>query len=257
MICLGGFVLSTQARKEELTLLVVPREEVPVRLGVDIASHYPVLLVSYKVLNGQLSLHGWTGKQWVNITPRDYTEGNFFKKGPNSALIVEKEGTPIPDALIPSVDWCSDVAKVTTTQLRPLIHLSGQYFDFKYKEWNWFSKRYSLELGAINPEGLNMAWYHKRLDEHIKSGKPVGSDDLQYWVSLRQTVAAVAPVEEKGMGDDGEAIADPFTNAVPPAVIMGASNVPEETAEDDSTGKETAEEAEEADPENKPPVVEG
>lgn len=240
-----GLALSAQARKEEITLVLVPREDATQQLGLDIANRYPTLLISYRVAkNGTISLHGWTGTRWVNITPEDYATGSFFKQGPNSALIVEQAGAPVPEKLVPPVDWCTDVAKVTTTQLRPLIHLLGQYFDFNYKDWKWFAQRYRLEVDAINPEGLNMAWYHKRLDEHLKSGKPVGSDDLQHWISIRQTVVAVPPVEEKGTPDDGEVAADPFTNSVPPAVVMGASDVPEEGADDTEAEKETADETE-------------
>lgn len=224
-----GMALSVQARKEEVTLVLVPREDATKQLGLDIANRYPTMLVSYRVAkSGAISLHGWTGTKWVNITLDDYVAGGFFKRGPDSALIVEKAGAPVPEKLVPPVDWCSDVAKVTTTQLRPLIHLLGQYFDFSYKDWKWFAKRYRLEISAINPEGLNMAWYHKRLDEHLKSEKPEGSDDLQYWTSLRQTVVAEPPAEEQDAGDDGEEVADPFTNSVPPAVVMGAGDVPEE-----------------------------
>jgi hypothetical protein len=225
----GGLVLSVQARKEEITLILIPREKATQQLGLDIANRYPTMLVSYTVAkNGTISLHGWARTRWVNITPDDYAAGNFFKKGPHSALIVEKAGAPVPEKLVPPVDWCTDVAKISTTQLRPLIHLLGQYFDFNYKDWKWFSQRYRLSVDAINPEGLNMAWYHKRLDEHLKSGKPVGSDDLQYWTSLRQTVVAVPAAEEKGTVDDGEVTTDPFTNSVPPAIVMGAGDVPEE-----------------------------
>jgi hypothetical protein len=229
-----GLAVSVQARKEELTLVLVPREEATTKLGMDIASRYPVLLATYRIApNGAVSLHGWTGEKWVNITLSDYAAGNFFKTGPNSALIVEKAGAPVPEKLVPPVGWCKDVSKITTTQLRPLIHLTGQYFDFGYKDWKWFAKRCGMEIDAINPEGLNMAWYHRRLFENLKSAEQAGADDLQYWVSLRQTVAAELP-------EAAEEMADPFTNAVPPAVIMGAGDVPEEHM-DDGAEKESAE----------------
>ncbi len=257
-VCVCGLALSAQARKKEITLVLVPREDATKRLGLDIANRYPTLLVGYRVApNGTLSLHGWTGTKWVNIALDDYVAGNFFKKGPNSALIVEKDGVPVPENLVPPVDWCMDVSKITTTRLRPLIHLTGQYFDFSHKDWKWFAKRYGMEIDAINPEGLNTAWYHKRLNEHLKSGKPVGSDDLQYWVSIRQTVIAEPSVAGEGAPEAaepgaGQAVDDPFTNAVPPAVVMGAGDVPEEHA-DGEVEKETAEESNPEEKEEKTP----
>ncbi len=223
MVFACGLITSVQAREEELTLLLVPREETATKLGLDLAKRYPVLLATYQVApNGAVSLHGWTGAKWVNITLSDYTTGNFFDKAPQSTLIVEKAGVSVPKKLEPPVGWCSNVFKITTTQVRPLIHLTGQYFDFSYADWKWFSKRYGMEIDAINPEGLNLAWYHKRLDEHLKSSGQEGSNDLQYWVSLRQPVVPVEPLRA------AETEEDPFTNSVPEAVIFGAGDVPTE-----------------------------
>jgi len=232
-----GWVVSVQARTEERTLLLVPREAATTKLGLDLANRYPVLLITYRVApNGSVSLHGWTGTGWVNITLSNYTSGKFFEEGPNSALLVEKAGVPLPEKLIPPAEWCKDVSKITTTQVRPLLHLTGQYFDFSYKDWKWFAKRFGMEIDAINPEGLNMAWYHRRLDENLKAGDPASADDLHYWVSIRQTVA----VEPEAV----EAMEDPFTNAVPEAVIMGAGDVPAEleVEKDEAAEKSSPEE---------------
>ncbi|MCF7864601.1 MAG: hypothetical protein K9L89_07420, partial [Kiritimatiellales bacterium] len=96
--------------------------------------------------------------------------------------------------------------------------------------------------------GLNVAWYNKPLSEHFKQSSPVGSSDLQYWFSIRQPVAVTsavaepAPVMEESvpvveepapvMGEPapvGEDIGNPLTNAIPPAVVMGAADAPEDT----------------------------
>lgn len=227
-----GVVVAAEARKEELTLLLVPREGVAGKVGLDIAGRYPTLLVTYKVVpGGGVSLHGWTGSKWVSISPADYVEGNFFRNGPHAALIVEEAGNPVPSMLVPPEAWCGDVFKVTTTEIRPMLHLSGQFFDFPYKDWKWFAKRYKQDVDAINPEGLNMSWYHKRLGDHLKGAAPKGSGDLQYWVALRHPVAAEeAPEIDAAELDEPDEVLeeDPFTNAVPPAVVMGAGDVPEE-----------------------------
>ena len=235
-----SMVLSSQARKEEITLIMVPREDPAVQMALDVANRYPSLLISYLVSgNGSVSLHGWTGTQWVNIKPEDFVAGSFFKNGPNSALIIEKDGAPVSDALIPSVDWCSDVAKITTTEIRPLIHLVGQYYNFDFKDWKWFSKRYNQTINAINPEGLNISWYHKQLKEHFEDVEKEGTSDLQYWVSIRQSVVLNDPAfeeSEKSLDDENE---NPLTNAVPAAVILGAGDVPEEHSDEPAPQEST------------------
>lgn len=235
---LCNLVFSAHARKEEVTLVMVPREELTVRLGIDLANRYPTLLVSYRVLaNGSVSLHGWTGTQWVNIKTEDYEAGSFFKNGPNSALIIEEENTPVPESMIPSEDWCQDVSKVTTTKTRPLIHLVGQYYNFDFKDWQWFSRRYNQPIDAINPENLNMSWYHKRLNDHLGGSDQQGISDLQYWESVRQSMTVpdsdLEEVDvESTVADDADDTENPFTNSVPSAVILGAGDVPEEHSPD-------------------------
>ena len=231
-----GLVLAVEARKEEVTLVLVPREDTTTRIGLDIANRYPTLLVSYLVSpRGDVSLHGWTGRQWVKVSLADFAAGSFFKNGPSSALIVEKKGAPATESLIPPKEWCAEVSKVTTTNIRPLLHLVGRFYDFNHKDWTWFAKRYGQSIDAINPEGLNTSWYHKRLDEHFKDSTPVGSDDLQYWLVVRENEVIHPPVVEPI-----DLIEDPFTNAVPPAVVMGAGDVTEEQGVGNDAPKESA-----------------
>ncbi len=244
MLALACLAFSARAsRKDEVTLIMVPRTEAMVRLGMDIANKYPSLFISYALgANGAVSLHGWTGSQWVNITPDDFVAGHFFKKAPDSALIVEKQKAPVPEKLVPPVDWCLNVSKITTTQLRPLIHLAGQYFDFSYKDWKWFADRYKMEMDAINPEGLNVKWYNKRMADHFGEGNEQGASDLQYWVMVRQAVLAEPEVAPEADEAAPEAVEEepgnPFTNEVPAAVVLGAPDAPEEQAVPNPEGEE-------------------
>lgn len=226
------------SRKDEITLVMVPRDDSVLRVGLDIANRYPSLLVSYKILPNGVSLHGWSGKEWVNITLNDFHEGNFFRTGPDSALVIEKEGVSIPEIMIPPTGWCDAAYKITTTDVRPLLHLVGQYYDFKHKDWQWFSENYKMSMEAINPEGLNISWYHKRFGENLKKG-PVAADDLQYWVAIRhpepvmaEEVAvsetnAVKSVEQPEMELPDDPNVNPLTNAVPVAVVLSAGDAEE------------------------------
>lgn len=256
MVC--SAVFSSAARKDEITLIMVPREEESVRLGMDIANKYPTLLISYKLgANNAISLHGWTGTQWVNVDLDDFHSGDFFKNGPHSALVVEKAGVAVPGEMLPPPGWCSNASKITTTEMRPLLHLVGQYYNFSYKDWQWFSKRYNMDMDAINPEGLNVAWYNKRMSEHLKSSEPQGASDLQYWVSIRQpevVTAAVIPVdtEKKEVVPAEEEPENLLTNDAPAAVIMGAADAAEEQPETPDQAAETA--VEEKAPEDPAPA---
>lgn len=235
---------SFASRKDEVTLLMIPREDGVVRVGMDIAKRYPTLLLSYKIeANGAVMLHGWSGKEWVSVSLKDFTEGNFFRNGPDSALIVETSGSSALDSLIPPEGWCSSVYKISTTEVRPLVHLVGQYYNFKHKDWTWFSENYQLPLDSINPEGLNVAWYHKRLNDNLKKRDPIVANDLQYWSVIRQpqpplVIEEVEPTnstevieveEHPEMETPEDPTLNPLTNAAPEAVVLGAGDAEEIT----------------------------
>lgn len=257
---LAGFALVAEAgRKDEITLLMVPREEEAVRLGMDIHNRYPSLLISYRLgADNRVSLHGWTGSQWVNVTAENFAKGAFFKNGPDSAVVIEKAGAPVPEALIPPADWCSEVSRITTTDIRPLLHLIGQYYDFSYDDWKWSARRYNLEMDAVNPEGLNVAWYHRPMSEHFKSRPKKGSTDLQYWVSVRRpappaepaAAAEAVPVAEEAAGEPD----NPLTNDVPEAVVLGPADA-DASVDEAAPGGDAAAEPQEA-PETEPAEAE-
>ena len=57
-LAFGIAAASHASRLDEVTLVMVPREDSVVRVGRDIASRYPTLLISYQVSGGAVSLHG-------------------------------------------------------------------------------------------------------------------------------------------------------------------------------------------------------
>ncbi len=232
------------ARKDEVTLVLMPRDESVTRLGLDLAQRYPTLLVSYQNRpNGTASFHGWTGKEWVNIQPDAFQAGDFFRTAPDSALLVERAGSPFPEEFVPAEAWCAAVYKIKTAELRPLLHLTGQYYDFGYRDWKWFSENYKLPMDAINPEGLNIAWYHRQLRDNLAK-RDVGADDLQYWEAVRHPTPP--PVVEKMAAEEAPAVdesaetnaveavelpeedlGNPLTNDVPEAVVLSPANAEE------------------------------
>ncbi len=189
----------------DVTLLMVPREEVPVRLGMDVGNRFPTLLLSYRMLpGGAVSLNGWNGVEWIKISPEAFAAGTFAPTSPAAALIVEKPGMPVPESLIPDAQWCAATYKISTAQTRPLLHLLGRHYDFKFRDWTWFSEAYELPLDSINPDGLNVSWYHRRLGENLRR-KPLPDSDLQYL-----SVVYITPpvVEEEALAESEKALAE-------------------------------------------------
>jgi len=225
--------LLSSARKG-ITLLVVPREDVPVRLGLDVGARCPTLLLSYKIQPDEsISLHGWSGTEWVNVTPESYAEGSFFSTQPESAVIVWKEGQQLHEALIPSQEWCPEAYGISTAKGRPLIHLLGRHYDFKYDDWRWFSENYNVPLNSINPDSLNMAWYHRRLGENLKREAGAGSSDLKHLsviygpeLALQDAddVSVDEPIPDEATAVDAD---NPLTNSVPQAVVLGVGEAGE------------------------------
>jgi len=262
-LALFGVVSSHASRMDEVTLVMVPREDKVVDVGKDLASRYPTLLISYQIGgSGTVSLHGWTGSEWVNITPEAYKEGAFFHNGPTDAILVEKEGKTFPESLVPSDAWCSSVHKISTTETRPLLHLIGQHYDFRYADWKWFASNYKLSIEDINPEGLNVAWYNKPLGEHLqKKNQVVGTSDLEYWSVVRQPMMSVEPAAVTAPEDAEPAAvgAEPsesmdneelLTNSVPDAVILGAADADADVAVEAEPASDDAAAAVEAAPES-------
>jgi len=241
-----NLVASATVKKGDVTLVLMPRSKLLDKVGLDLTKRYSLLFITYKVLpSGAISLHGWSGSQWVKITLHDYVAGTFFKKGPTSALVVEKENVPAPKQIIPPKKWCKKVVKIKTTKLRPLLHLTGRYFNFPYKYWSYFSKRAQLPINDINPENLNVAWYQKSSKQTQFSLK----QDLKYWQVVRVPAPIIPPVEKKqpapkkeepqkeesvksNNAEPKKVEADPFKTKLTPAVVIGAGTVPEDKKEE-------------------------
>ncbi len=245
-IALCTAALAFGGRRDEVTLVLIPREDASVRIGMDIANQFPSLLISYKIgAGGVASFHGWTGTEWVNVTEESFRNGGFFPqgKGPGSALIIEKQGAAFPSKLIPPESWCPAVYKITTTETRPLLHLLGRYYDFKFKEWEAFAEAYRQPLDSINPEGLNVSWYHRRLKDQKRSSNAVGAADLQYWIAVRHPMPIIeppveeekAPAESTDESAPTETVKDPFAADAPAAVVLGADDA--DAAEKKKTGE--------------------
>lgn len=148
----------------DITMLVMPLEKTPIQIAQDISRRYHVLLVSYQLKADRLMLYAWTGDNWVVVTPEDYSNGAFFTTPPAQSILIEAEGSTAPELLTERPDWVKDSVLIKTTNPRTLIHLLGLYFDFPFRHWNQFAKRYGYELEEINPTLQNVHWWDLRAD---------------------------------------------------------------------------------------------
>ncbi|MGE4490491.1 MAG: hypothetical protein AB7E95_13200 [Kiritimatiellales bacterium] len=184
--------------KTDITMLIVPRETIPVRIAQDFAQRYPVLLVTYRTDETQTVLNAWNGTSWVGVSTNDYISGAFFTVPPKHAILVQAEGSTVPDLLIPDGTWCAEGNRLASTDPRVMLHILGRYFDIPYGMWKDLTWRYSYPLEAINPGLVNIPWWHFRGKDVYKNRvKRDFSADLDKWYYLDIEPPAVDPIELK------------------------------------------------------------
>ncbi len=218
------FEVTTTASPEKITLLAVPRDATAVKIANDIARNYPVLLVCYQQINDQLKIHAWNGKGWLDVPAGDYTNGLFFSNPPAHAIIVESADSPAPEILVPDGTWCESGNRLASTDPAVMIHLLGRYFDFPYRTWKDFSRRYKLPFEKVNPAFINTRLWHHYGEDLFKKRKMFDPKaDLDKWHYLDITPPApMEPVEiEK-------------TEPPVPAESPAANPIPPEESEDES-----------------------
>lgn len=241
LFLLGSFSLYAQEQEipwqQDITMLMVPRETTAIQIAQDISCRYPVLLVCYQLTPAEPVLHAWDGEQWVGVSLTDYTNGTFFTNRPQRAVIIEKEAGSAPNILAPGTFWCDRVNRLASTDPRIMIHLLGRTFDFPYRYWMQFAKRYNYELEEINPALINVPWVHYRGDQVVAAFKARDFDrDMNKWLALDGTPvypaqaavitdepdlpAAETPTEEV----DAEPIDMPTEESVDESIVISVDN---------------------------------
>ena len=184
VVALSVLSLPAQAfwGSDDITMLVMPREVVPLQIAQDISRRYPVLIVSYQLTQGELKIHAWNGDGWVAVPVEDYTSGTFFANRPKRAIVVENEKISAPAILTPNSTWCESATRIASTDPRTLLHLLGLSFDFPFRYWNQFAERYDFALEQINPTLQNVHWWNLRGDVLVeKRAQRNFSIDLDKW----------------------------------------------------------------------------
>jgi hypothetical protein len=174
--------------RKDITMLVIPREPLVIQVAQDISRRYPSLIVCYQSTPAGPILHAWNGESWVGVSTNDYINGTFFTHRPQSAVIVEPEGRPAHELLIPDGTWCDSGNRLSSADTRTVIHLLGRRFDFPYRYWMQFSRRYNYALEEINPALINVPWVHYRGDKVNAAFKARDFDrDMDKWSDLQIT----------------------------------------------------------------------
>ena len=216
-MCIMAFILlSAQVvRADGRVLLMIPHEEEMIKVGLDFTERHPSLLISYRLgAQNTAALKGWTGTEWVYVSVANFQSGNFFREGPDEAIIIQSN-QPFPEGLIPCASWCDDVYKVNSSESRSVIHLVGQALHFKYDDWKWFAKRYNTPIAQLNPTESGIHWYNRRLGDVFKGKRISGHEDMLLWevvrvseVEIVESLAAeeeVLPILISDEGDEVEA----------------------------------------------------
>lgn len=243
VLVLSVFLLPAQAsQKDYITMLVVPRDVIPIQVGQDISRRYPVLLVSYQLTRGSLKLHAWNGDSWVAVPVEDYTNGTFFATRPKRAILVESEQVHAPDVLVPSRIWCENASRLTSTDPRVMLHLLGLYFDFSFSNWEHLAKRYGYSIEQINPTLKNVHWWNfYSATQPGANAQRDFSADLTKWLDIKtlplppivpaagaKTIPVVKPAVPKPITPSVTAVEIPVKApvAIPAPVVEPALKAP-------------------------------
>lgn len=148
------------SKKQPLTLLVVPARYAALQVSFDLASRFPVVLLSYQkdIETGDLLLHAWDGNDWVYVAMPGYEKARFVQYVPKRAILVGDDHT-LPPNLAEATSWCPEVLNIPDVKTDALVNSLGRIFDFSPSDWQWFASRYKLQLRDQNAERRLHSWY--------------------------------------------------------------------------------------------------
>lgn len=182
------------------TLMVAPARYSVLQVAFDVLARTPSVLVSYQVYPGSSEpvLHAWNGSEWVLLTEKDYREGNFLQKSPDRVVLLGDDAT-LPSRLVESSTWVPEVVRVRDLNTRSIVNEFGHLLKWRASDWNWFAKRYNLELRDEAEARRQSSWYDQpgplparpRVLERITDGPAADARP----VPVMEEPAAVAPVD--------------------------------------------------------------
>lgn len=189
----SGLIPNAEAmapRPADVTLLVVPERYSVIQVGFDVMHHRPTALVTYRGEPDTQDpvLHIWTDNQWMNISLDEYQRGDLFRIPPQRVILIGDTDI-VPEILVTSSEWASQVMNIPHLESVALINSVGRTLDFDAREWRWFARRYNLQMEDTTPEHRRKSWYDQ------------ASFDDPEWLRRREAPApehrVIPPVEPR------------------------------------------------------------
>jgi hypothetical protein len=149
-------------RPERLTLLVVPARYSVVQVAMDMARREPAVVLTYQgtAQTQNPLLYAWNGKEWVFVSLDDYRSAQFLRRTPGSILLIGNDEL-LPEVLTEASAWCPMVINIPSIDSSTLINSLGNHFKFEPADWEWFAKRYNLDLLDLNESQRGQSWYEQ------------------------------------------------------------------------------------------------
>lgn len=153
----------TAPRPLGATVLVVPARYTVLQVAFDVSDRMGAALVAYQGDAGSQTpvIDYWMGQEWKRLTLTEYERAAFVGGRVSRFFIVGTEEI-LPPILVSSVSrWCGDVRVITSLDTPGLVNALGKAFNFSPSEWEWFARRYNLQLADRNAERRQQSWYDR------------------------------------------------------------------------------------------------
>ncbi len=139
-----------QSMSGERTVVVLPARKQTVKLGFDMLALRPRLLfITYQGTadSDDAGMHVWNGREWLRLSDRDYAEGNFLTPGAvfQQMYLVGPEDN-VPPVLQYRPVWSDAMQWIQSLQVKDLVNVFGERFNFTRREWRWIAEQHDLRL---------------------------------------------------------------------------------------------------------------
>jgi hypothetical protein len=74
-------------------------------------------------------------------------------------VVLLGDDATLPASVVESSTWVSEVVRVRDLNTRSIVNEFGHLLKWRAAEWNWFAKRYNLELRDEAEARRKSSWY--------------------------------------------------------------------------------------------------
>jgi hypothetical protein len=145
------------------TVLVVPARYSVLQVAFDVSDRMGAPLVAYQgdARSQTPVIDYWAGQEWKRLSLEDYAQASFVQ-GRIARFVIVGHDEILPPVLVSSVaQWCGDIQRITALDTPGLVNSFGKIFNFSSSEWEWFAKRYNLQLADRNAQRRQQSWYDR------------------------------------------------------------------------------------------------